>query len=374
MSYKMNKVLGFKEWKLFENEGETPTKATSLLVGATNHTAYNKSAGKKVNSDTAIEIEGVDGLSDAKAISRKTGTSIKKFTVVEKSEKAKDYLKIGDIILNGDGGNVEKVKVSLRELLTNDLEASGNGIYALCRAIEYAYKYKIGQGMPIHIVLNQPSKTPVVMFASTKKSLGSPMPGWNGMIHVVSTIGGKDSVITPAKANMESDKYTQRYSKKPYDNMSEIANKFPTPKILAPSRDEVMTIRKDMIANSTQFDISEWANTNKGKREREGYKALKIMQDFCKKHFKQYVNAEADRYIYYLDSLAKKAGVDTEVMSDIKVAAEAWRTKFLKNEKGFLNMTERIVEQLFRKVNYTTVSVDRTGASAETKDLEIGGF
>jgi len=98
------------------------------------------------------------------------------------------------------------------------------------------------------------------------------------------------------------------------------------------------------------------------------------MQDFCKKHFKQYVNAEADRYIYYLDSLAKKAGVDTEVMSDIKVAAEAWRTKFLKNEKGFLNMTERIVEQLFRKVNYTTVSVDRTGASAETKDLEIGGF
>ena len=370
----MSKVLGFKEWRLFESEGETPTTSTSLLVGATNHTAYNKSAGKKVNSDTIIEIEGVDGLSDAKAISRKTGTSIKKFTVVEKSEKAKDYLKIGDIVLNGDGGNVEKVKVSLRELLKSDLEASGNGIYALCRAIEYAYKYKVAQGAPIHIVLNQPSKTPVVMFASTKKSLGSPMAGWNGMIHVVSTIGGNDSVITPAKVNMDSDKYTQRYSKRPFDELVSTANNFPTPKILAPSRDEVIAIRKDMIANSTQFDVSEWANANKGKREREGNKALKIMQDFCKKYFKQYVNAEADRYIYYLDSLAKKAGVDSDVMSDIKGAAEAWRTNYLGKERSFLYMTEQIVEQLFHEVNYKTVAVDRTGASAETKDLEIGGF
>ncbi len=370
----MSKLFGFKEWRLFENEGETPIKATSLLVGATNHTAYNKSAGKKVNSDTLIEIAGVDGLSEDKAISRKTGTSIKKFTVVEKSEKAKDYLKIGDIVLNGDGGNVEKVKVSLRELLKSDLEASGNGIYALCRAVEYAYKYKVAQGAPIHIVLNQPSKTPVVMFASTKKSLGSPMSAWNGMIHVVTCAGGKDSVITPAKVNMDSDTYTQRYSKKPYDDMVSIANKFPTPKILAPTRDERIAIRQDMIENSTQFDISEWANANKGKREREGYKALKIMQGFCKKHFKQYVNAEADRYNYYLDSLSKKAGVDPEVMSDIKVAAEAWRTKYLGLEKSFLYMTDQVVEQLFRKVNYTTVAVDRTGASAETKDLEIGGF
>ena len=37
-------------------------------------------------------------------------------------------------------------------------------------------------------------------------------------------------------------------------------------------------------------------------------------------------------------------------------------------------MTDQVVEQLFRKVNYTTVAVDRTGASAETKDLEIGQF
>ena len=367
-------LLGFKEWKIFENEGETPTSSSSLLVGATNHTAYNKTAGKKVNSDTVINIEGVDGLNDSKSISRKTGTSIKKFVVTEKSNKAKDYLKIGDVVLNGDSGNVEKVKVSLRKLLKSDLEASGNGIYAICRAIEYAVKYKVEQGAPIHIVLNQPSKTPVVMFANTKKSLGSPMSKWNGMIRSIMTTGGIYSVIKPAKANMESDSLTQRYSKRSFDDLVSTANKFPTPLIITTNKELRLEVRNDMIDNSTQFDVSKWAEANKGKQVREGWKALEVMRAFCKNHFKSFVNTQADRYIHYLEGVAKKAGVGSDVVDDIKTGTEAWRKRYLAKESAFIYQTERITEQLFRKVSYTTGTTTGSAANAENKDLEIGGF
>ena len=371
----MSKVLGFKQWRLFENDSkEKSVGSAALLVGATNHTAYNKSAGKRVNSDTSIEIADVDSLNDNKAISRKTRTHIKKFQVVEKSEKAKDYLKIGDIVLNGDGGNVEKVKVSLDEILRNDLEASGNGIYALCRAIEYAYKYKLGRSHPIHIVLNQPSKTPVVMFASSGKALGDPRPGWRGMVHIVATTGGRESVIVPTKENLETDGYSKRYQARAYDTMVNAANKFPTPRIFATTREEIIETRKDLIANGTQFDISEWAAKNKGKQIKNKDEAQKLMWKFCDSHFKKYLRAEGDRFILYLNNMAKKGGIDPELLSPVIAAANAWVEKWSGRPRVFIDSTRHITSTLFRKVTYTTGPAPTVSANTSTKDLEIGGF
>jgi len=93
----MSKVLGFKKWRVLESDSnklfegdEKKGGKKALLVGATNHKAYNKSAGKKVNSDTPITISEVETLSDEKSISRKVGTSIKEFIVSEKTESGRD--------------------------------------------------------------------------------------------------------------------------------------------------------------------------------------------------------------------------------------------------------------------------------------------
>jgi len=379
----MSKVLGFKKWRVLESDSnklfegdEKKGGKKALLVGATNHKAYNKSAGKKVNSDTPITISEVETLSDEKSISRKVGTSIKEFIVSEKTESGRDYLKIGDITLNGDEGNVEQIKVSFREFLKNDIEAAGNGIYALGRAIKYWRKYKLSQGDPLHIVLNQPSPTPVVMFASSKKALADPMPSWRGMIHYIAVAGVTDrtNIVQPAKSNIESDYFTKRYMKRTHEQAITSANMFPTPRIDAETKAERLDLRVDMQSNSTKFEIAQFLENNSGKRIKDKKLAVKLIREFSKKYYKQFVDTQVDRYNYYIGSISKKAGVDSSLFSEITAEGEAWRQKWLGKEDYFASTAARQVEQLFASVSYTTGTRPGGGANAGSTDLEIGGF
>ena len=161
----MGSILNYYNWKRIYEHANTGgdisnVKSKMAFVGSTPDKTSNISALSRFQAGISdAEITG--DIDETKALFNKGQGQIKssKFWEVKpKTQKAKNYLKIGDRMLNGDSGNPVTITVESANLLNMPIEAAGNGIFALGRALVMRRENKFFNGKII-IGLNKQTTT-----------------------------------------------------------------------------------------------------------------------------------------------------------------------------------------------------------------------
>lgn len=170
----MSYILAYRDWKrVFEQEvasGLSGVKDKTAFTGATLSNAPNADALAEMKSGLSnVKIIGdKQEITEADAITKVIENNTSNWKIIPKTVKAKDYLKIGDLILNGDSKKAVTIKLPISELSSKPIEAAGNGIFALSRALLLKYgELKDFPQTPLIIGLNTKTANSFIANANT---------------------------------------------------------------------------------------------------------------------------------------------------------------------------------------------------------------
>lgn len=343
----MNYLLNYKLWesRIFEQESDSMSNlnAYSIFAGATVSKTSNKSAldaYKEANPST--KIQGEETMDDTKAL-KKSGAT---WSVVDKSVKSKDYLKIGDKILDGSSGKPTTIKISARALQKEEIEASGNGIFALGRAIKtvreaaVAEKSKGGnpgdvwQSADVVIGLNLKSANSFYANASTgfQNAKGNFTTGMTFTMiptgAVVPSAQNTTNHVSVARKLEYSDKVGVNGKALPY-----ISDQ----KKWSPILTEVNVIDSSIWVNKYKDKgISKWDDSAKA-----------AVNDYVNTFFASHINTTADRYKAFLNKIAEESGISSDMFSEMFSRIDSWKKAELGKKSEYLNAANGVASAWF---------------------------
>lgn len=170
----MSYILDYLKWKKIFEQTETSTlsgiKDKVAFTGATLSNAPNADALAEMKSGLSnVKIIGEkQEITENDAITKAGENNTSNWKIIPKTVKAKDYLKIGDLILNGDSKKAVTIKIPVGDLTSKPIEAAGNGIFALSRALLLKYgELKNDQQTPLVIGLNTKTANSFIANANT---------------------------------------------------------------------------------------------------------------------------------------------------------------------------------------------------------------
>ncbi len=369
----MSKVYNFREWATRINEqnnqeGLSYKSYSTVMAGATSSKTTSKSAISKFTK--IYKVKDSDKISSENALKKEQGGA--EYYVGDKTVKGTDYLKIGDVILNGDSGKAVNITISRAKLLKSSIEASGNGIYALARALKNANKLVAGKKLStsnpdIIIVLNKAN--PNIFYGSLNTGFQSCLGKWKG------SVKGSMVASKAAKPHENNNKPNMAVYRKvaagdgPMSGDKWAAmkiNRDATPNITG-VKDINATIRQ--LAEYNKIDATSFIDKIKDK-EIESYEKLKpIIDEFIETFLTAHIERTADRYKKHLDNQAKESGVPSDVFSKFYNAINSWKTEELKKKDDYVNGAHSEAKGLFTPGSFSG-STSRPALKSSGKSIK----
>lgn len=317
----MGIILNFANWqKLHEQQSDMSNISSKVgIVGATaDPTTSEKALAEFKKGFQGATIEG--NIDETKAL---FSDGPGKWKIATKTQQYKDYLKIGDYLLTGDTG-----KPSVRPIIKKDLklpiEASGNGIFALGRAMKLALPMT-DDNSKIFIALNV--KTPDSIRIDAETGLQKYMSKF--VESAVATFVA-NSIIIPNPENKSPNvdaKYTDAVNKMALPNLG---------------IEEVEKYR-DSLRSIAPIDTTGFVNQTTGKKINKATPELEEqIREYCNKFWKPFITAYAERFNGYLKIKATEMGADISLFSDLVTYVNNWKTK-QESVDPFEAVKERIV-------------------------------
>jgi hypothetical protein len=356
----MSYILNYLNWKsVFEaqDSGKTLSNVKSKMgfVGATPSKTSNATALTEFKSafpDAKITGE----IDDTKALFRKEGAQSSVFWEVKpKTQKAINYLKIGDIILNGDSGKPVTITIESTDLISKSVEASGNGIFALGRALAMRKGQKVLEGKII-IGLNTKSANSFLADADTAFQI----PVGDFTTSAMFTFVVPKAVI-PGRGNTSQNVMTAK-------SAAEKGNINPNLHINNGAMPQLPSDQWEALKKVAPIDATQFINKIKGKgitsytTELAGY-----VDEFVNTFYEPFLTAYAERFKAFLRNKAAEAGIDPSLFQDLMSYIDEWKAS--QNKEAYRSATSDEIKQLFSNVT-DTGSTSKPSATAAGKILK----
>lgn len=354
----MSYLLNYTKWKaIFESEDKpaeiSDVRAKALYAGATPSNTSNESAlvqFKKVLSLSYIngqmlETPSTPGASSSapidqnKAIFRANGSRV--YKIGPKTVKATHYIKIGDIVLNGDSGKSTRLEIKSEDLSSKTVEAAGNGIYALGRVLDARFANKVFGDSPIIIELNKP--TPDMVYAHADTNYQTPT-GDFGTAALYTFICSK--AIIPAADNKDNNVVSATIVRdKPGFDLKAWFNKQAMPN-LRNKESETALISINPLDATTFIEqiqnkqLKEWNPTLEG-----------LVNNFIETFFTSFVTTYTERFKQYFKNQLIAAKANPELFTSLYSYLDDWKTSQLANKDAYKSQATLLIKQALNKAN-----------------------
>ena len=286
-------------------------------------------------------IKGKDGKK-ADSIDENTALIFSKglCRVGPKTEKIKNYLKIGDeVLLNGDKGDLQVKDRKFGDIKKEGVivEASGNGIFILGRLLKSRAIGAINDETKVYLGINL--KKPMVIVANSKSGIQNKNPS----IDIIIAMMGK-KFFTPHKENFSSWAFTGRnLQKDEYKNLlSTLFDRTAVPTISSPdysSKELNPRFLKIGDASSLALDKVFEGFKPENIEGREGTKqAISKLADIYVKASQRmvepWVKLTGERFKYFYSGIvAKDTGAPDLVFTDINKQVDSGISKIVEKVK-----------------------------------------
>jgi hypothetical protein len=363
----MTYVLDYTKWKrLFEQEesGLSNVKAVIGIAGATGHPTTNQNAlNSLISGGAGVKILGTTKIGEDQAIVKNdiTVKGTQNWKVANKTVKSNNYIKIGNRLLDGDAttGPVA-IDITSDELSKNQIEAAGNGIYALGRILPIKYKLNSMPSAKLVIGLNQPNPDALVVNVDTQFQdiLGKFK---NAAIYTFvgsgAVIPGKDyhkdnvdqarSIL--AKKNIDLNTYTSMYAT-PSINNEKLEN----------------------LSNVGAFDLTDLVQTISGKKfTRYNDELQKYLDTYVDNYFEKFANAFVERFKAFITSKAN--GANPAVFKDLYGYMDSWKAARIAQKEEYRTEIHKLFNRIFGAGSYIGSTTKPTAtAGSEVVKGKVG--
>jgi hypothetical protein len=358
----MSYILAYSAWKrVFEQQVESELsgiKDKTAFTGATLSNAPNADALAEMKRGLSnIKIFGdKQEITEADAITKLSANGTTNWKIIPKTVKAKDYLKIGDLILNGDSKKAVTIKLPISDLSSKPIEAAGNGIFALSRALLLKYgELKDFPQTPLIIGLN--TKTANSFIANANTAFQGPIGEF--------TYSGL-TIFMLAKA-------IKSHANNTTNNVSVLRN------ILAKGTANASTMASDGIM--PQIPSSYWASEKSvspidfnafiAKIKDKNISTVtpelqKYVDEYVNTFFDQFLVTYSERFKSFLNISAANAGISPTMFQELFDYINTWKTnQASKKEEYKVDLTKEIIEALQPLKNRGSVSRPTATASGK---------
>ena len=338
----MSKIYNFKEWSLNEQNKGTEVSAlgySTLLSGASKSSTTNKTA-LDVFMQNGRKVANSETMDENKALikGQKSGWS-----VGDKTIKAKDYLKIGELILDGSKGQPTAITVTKDMLFNSAIEASGNGIFALGRTQAAARDYYESMRADDKIIIVINKKNTDSFYANVTTGFQSSIA--NFYSGCASMLIGSSAIIPNPKNNKDNTEVYKRWARIPDGEKltSESPNKNASPSITQKNTKEI----KARLLGVNKIDGTEFYNTVTGKKLAKYNDSVKsLVESYVNTFFDKHIEAMVARYKSYIITETKAAGISSNLFSDFIAHIDKWKESESAKKANYLtaclnNISER---------------------------------
>jgi hypothetical protein len=358
-AYKIIGVIeGTKGLNIYEQASDMSNiKSRMALVGSTTHITNNAgalTAFEKIEGGVTIKGKPID---ENKALFKGEGyKGLSFWEIKEKTRKEKNYLKIGDEIITGDDKKLVSFTVSTQNLLKEPIEASGNGIFALGRAINLVRKEKLSEGEGTNIIIAMNTKKADSFVANAKTGFQAVEGKFNSAI--MFTFVTSDGVIPNPKHNTHNVN-TARNIKDPNPIGYVNGNAMPQ-----------LPKHKETLRKIDPIDAADFVNKIKGKKIASYTTELgKYVNEFVDTFFTPYIETYAKRFKEYLNLEAKEMGIDPKLFEDLMKYIDEWKTAQNGKKEVYKKNAEDEIKVLFTQKTQTGSEL-RPGATTSGKKIE----
>jgi hypothetical protein len=355
-------ILNYSNWKkVFEQDaasGLSDVKDKTAFTGATLSNAPNADALAEMKSGLPnVKIIGdKQEITENDAIAKVSDTGTSNWKIVPKTVKAKDYLKIGDLVLNGDSKKAVTIKLPISDLAIKPIEAAGNGIFALSRALLLKYgELKNFPQTPLIIGLN--TKTANSFITNANTAFQGPIGDftYSGL-----TIFMLSNAITSNANNTTNNVSVLRnIAAKGTMDASEMASDGIMPQIPKANWESVKSV--------SPIDFNAFIAKIKDKRISTFTPELqKYIEEYVNTFFDQFLTTYSERFKSFLSESAANAGISSTMFQELFDYINAWKTdQASKKEEYKADLIREIKEALQPLQNRGSVS--RPAATASGK-------
>lgn len=318
----MSYILAYSAWKrVFEQQVESElsgVKDKTAFTGATLSNAPNADALAEMKRGLSnIKIFGdKQEITEADAITKLSDTGTTNWKIIPKTVKAKDYLKIGDLILNGDSKKAVTIKLPISDLSSKPIEAAGNGIFALSRALLLKYgELKDFPQTPLIIGLN--TKTANSFITNVNTAFQGPIEEFtqSGL-----TIFMLSKAITPNDNNTTNNVSALRnIAEKGTKDASTMASDGILPQIPKANWASVKSI------NPIDFNtfIAKVKNKNISTFTPE---LQKYVEEYVNTFFDQFLVTYSERFKSFLNTSAANVGISPVMFQELFDYINVWKS------------------------------------------------
>lgn len=230
------------------------------------------------------------------------------------SNKSTDYIKLGGKIwLDGDTGKPVYEETTFSNLSKFEIEASGNGIFAMSRFMKARALGMIGDKTQVYIGLDLKSTDAFV--AEAKTGVQSSIGGFTDSI-IMAMISAK--VIVPHEGNTLSFVKAGKNKINDSDFIKNILGIHAVPSI---SEVDGAQKRKNLQQSegNDRLDLTEGIKKYKNKEiTRDVASANKIFDSLVDTYYAPYIEVTCNRFRKYFDMTASDLGVPTDLFKKIK--------------------------------------------------------
>ena len=313
----------------------------------------------KVLTGAGITVNGT--VKAGQAIKKAAGTG-GPYVPTTKSVNQQHYLKIGDKIIQGTASSL--MRITPLDLQSQEIEAAGNGIFALGRAYVTTSAMK-GKGMKfanvaLIIELNAPKPVGGAWF---KIDTGFQMALMDWASAAVTTLVAVGAV-NPNNYDNQSNSVGRNLKTK--GTGGTYLSRMAMPEFSTPGDSS----KYEQIG---AFDVSNWSWANAMVTTPD--QAQRAMKSLTDTYFKQWIKALADRFKQWCEDQAVAYGMSANATLPIKTYIDSWASS--QNPDTYLASTNLGVREYFERLSKTagatrtTMGATSSGAAGGGKEGEI---
>ncbi len=330
------------------------------VVGATKSNTTNAGA---VEAFITAGYKVAGTISSTTCIKKAAGGISNSYTVGPKTVNAAHYLKIGDKIIQGTAPS--SMIILFSDLKGQAIEAAGNGIYALGRALKAkssAAQFGLTMAAGLSITLNT-SKVMLSMF-NVKTGFQDTSNRFAGDVirqmiaySILQPTGTGSTLIQPGMKRREFS--TARNS----EIFSSTAR---------PSLSDMTDADKEAIKTVGSFDSS--SDPDIGRKINSFSAAKPYVTAFCNRYFKQYVNSVAAKFKKYIELKCTAAGVPVDALATLNSIIDSYAT--IQNITTYTDEAVKAASLIYTNVTVTSgssVGARATSTSIAGKEGSITG-
>ena len=331
------------------------------VVGATKSATSNATAVDKLKGAGAT-VNGT--ITSTGCIKKAAGASATVYTVSKKSagfEKAVNYLKIGDKVIQGSAPTSLVIKFS--QLQSQEIEAAGNGIFVLGRALAANARkgeYGLNDGSALFIALGATNTN--TAFFNVDSGFQSPVMQWK-MAAAYSMIANK--VINPTGTGSMT-KYIEKGRQQPTTVLGDEAK----PSISEALSPDIAAKLKTAVA----IDVSTF--TNNGLNTTNVDIAKKQAELYSSNYLYKFIYGIGTRFKLYIKLRAAEFGIPEGILEPILSLVDTKVSEEWANKQEYINELVTWIDYYYKRTtqggSYRTTGAKTTAGTVSGKEGQIG--